>query len=649
MNIQEIAKLAGVSISTVSKVMNGKDKDIGEETREKVMRIVEENHYMPYAKFREKERIVNHIIGLIIKRKNPYYTELIDSIEDALKKNDFYLIVYTVDYEKKEIERALDALKKRGVSGVLIDSSCVICSNREERPIVYLAYGEDFENEQKNTFYFRNYEAGRRAAEKLLKAGHQRIGCLLSESDRVFLKGVESVYREQHYPKEAVTSYLGKSMEDVIENGLEICINDNQSAVIAGNAEIIGCILRYAEQIGMKIPEECSLLCAKDDDILNYLLGGVTAVSYPVRRMGEEAVTHLLKMIIEKQESEIVRGFESMMQERNTVRDISRKGTFGKIAVVGSMNMDSIIEGVLIPLAGETVIAKNLLILPGGKGANQAVGVGKLGGEAYMIGRLGRDVEGRIIYKSLADNGVHMEGIEFDECAASGKAFVHIDQNGENAIVVYQGANENLDEIQLKRHEDIFKDAKYCLLSSEISRAAMIAAKEICRTTGTEIICKPSAIEKIEEEILLGIEYLVPNEKEMNHIFPERKMSMEEKAEKLLKLGVKNIIVTLGKSGAYLKNEKYSMYFEGNPFMAIDTTGGADAFISAMAVALSERKELIYAIIYASYAAGITVTRYGVQEAMPDKKMMRIYQEDIEKEYLKKMEEYKNEKNTGAW
>ena len=117
----------------------------------------------------------------------------------------------------------------------------------------------------------------------------------------------------------------------------------------------------------MKIPEECSLLCAKDDDILNYLLGGVTAVSYPVRRMGEEAVTHLLKMIIEKQESEIVRGFESMMQERNTVRDISRKGTFGKIAVVGSMNMDSIIEGVLIPLAGETVIAKNLLILPGGE------------------------------------------------------------------------------------------------------------------------------------------------------------------------------------------------------------------------------------------------------------------------------------------
>ena len=83
--------------------------------------------------------------------------------------------------------------------------------------------------------------------------------------------------------------------------------------------------------------------------------------------------------------------------------------------------------------------------------------------------------------------------------------------------------------------------------------------------------------------------------------------------------------------------------------MAIDMTGGADAFISAMAVALSERKELIYAIIYASYAAGITVTRYGVQEAMPDKKMMRIYQEDIEKEYLKKMEEYKNEKNTGAW
>ncbi|WP_270395099.1 PfkB family carbohydrate kinase [Mediterraneibacter massiliensis] len=635
MNIQEIAKLAGVSVSTVSKVMNGKDKDISEKTRKRVLQIIKDTSYMPYAKYRAKEGLINRFIGLIIEKNNPYYAELIAFVEEALRVRDFYLIVYTIDSSEDEIEKTLNELQKRGVPGVIIDSPKVILSSTEECKLVYLAHTGNFESEQKNTFYYRCYDAGRLAAKTLFEAGHQKISCMLLETEKTILDGVEAVSRERNHRKEFITSYIANSKEEIYQNALEICVGDNATAVICSDAEMAGAIVEYAKKIGLKIPEECSLLCTRDQEVLKYLAGGISAIDYPIHQIAEDAVSHLLKMIIEKQESEIARRFFPELHERNSIWNICAESKTEKIIVIGSMNMDNSIEGTLTPVNGETTIATNILMMPGGKGANQAVGVGRLGGASYMIGKIGKDVDGRRIYKSLIDNSVRTEGVEFDEHASSGKAFVHIDKKGENAIVVYRGANGNLDEAQLRRHEDLFKSAKYCLLSCELSGDILIAAKNICKINGVEIILKPSAIENIGEDFLEGIEYIVPNEKEMERIYPTDDLNLEERAEKLLELGVKNIIVTRGRQGVYLKNKQYSKYFDKNPFTAIDSTGGADAFISAMAVSLSEGRDLIYSIVYASYAAGITVTRYGVQEALPDRKTMHIYHDEIERQYRK--------------
>lgn len=635
MNIQEISKLAGVSVSTVSKVMNGKDKDIGEKTRKKVLQIIKENSYIPYAKYRVKEGLINRFIGLIIKKNNSYYTEIISSVEEALRIREFYLIVYTIESGENEIEKAVAELQKRGVPGIIIDSPRAIMQSTDQCKIVYLTHTGNFDNEQKNTFYYRRYDAGRLAANTLFEAGHQRISCMIQETEKTILDGVEAVSRENNYPKEFITSYIGTSKEDILKNAFEICIGDNSSAVICADAEIAGAIVEYAKQIGLKIPEECSILCTRDRKFLKHLAGGISAIDYPINNIVEDAVSHLLKMIIEKQEGEIARRFFPELHERNSVWNICTESKSEKIIVVGSMNMDNSIEGAQTPLNGETTIATNILVMPGGKGANQAVGVGKLGGASYMIGRIGKDVDGRRIYKSLVDNSVRTDGVEFDEHASSGKAFVHIDKNGESAIVVYRGANGNLDEAQLERHEDLFKDAKYCLLSCEISRAALVAAKNICKKNNTEIILKPSAIENIGEDFLEGIDYIIPNEKEIKRIYPTDKMNIEEKAARLMELGVKNVIITRGRQGVYLRNKQYSKYFERNPFTAIDTTGGADAFISAMTVSLSKGRDLIYSIVYASYAAGISVTRYGVHEALPDKKIMHIYRDEIERQYIK--------------
>ncbi len=633
MNIQEVAKLAKVSVSTVSKIINGKDNDISEPTRKRVLKIVEEQNYIPYAKYRMKEGMANRLVGLVIPGNNSYYGVLIAMIEEALQERGYRLVVYTVsEMDAKVLDEALEQLWKRGVIGVLVNGTLAASHVPENCKAVYFTETEEFDQRQQNTFYFRKYEAGRLAAEALLEAGHRKIGCILEQSEQNILNGIEAVFRERQLPEGDLVSYLGKDREDLWKNGTGFCMTDNVSAMICGSSEITGMVLEYAGKTGIQAPQELSIVCMEEQDILEYMAGGIASVKYPLQQMTASAVHHLLQMITEKKECEIARKFFPVLQKRGSIRKNEEGQRGGKIVVVGSMNIDNVIEGVRIPVNGETHIADNILVMPGGKGGNQAVGVGKLGGRAYMIGRIGKDADGKLLFKGLSDCGVYMDGVEFDDQLSSGQAFVHLDREGENTIVVYRGANGNLDGAQLERHGEVFQNAKYCLISSEISMETIRAAKKHCRKNQTEMILKPSALEEIEEDILEGIDYLVPNEKEMEQICPGN-MPLEEKADRLLANGVKNVIVTLGKQGSYLKNKAHSIYFPSAPFTAIDSTGGADSFISAMAFSLSEGNELIYSIIYATYAAGITVTRYGVQEAMPDKKTIGIYIEEMERKY----------------
>lgn len=637
MNIQEIARLAGVSISTVSKVMNGKADDISEPTRKRVLKVIEENNYIPYAKYRKKEGLKSGLIGLLVRRNNKHGHELIMSAEEILKRRGYQLLIRMTD-DTETLDDAVKQMQKRNVSGMLIDAAECIFHPDEQYKTVYLSDTHQFDPSQKNTFYYQKSEAGRQIAKMLLERGHRTVGAVFLEQDREILHGIEEVYREQTPSRQRMNYYVGESLEDIRRNAMQLCIAEDVTALICGNADIMGCVVEYAEQSGIQIPDDLSCVCAEDEKILECLSCGITAVRFPIRQMTEDAAGHLLDLIEQMRESEMIRKYIPELIERNSVKARSSEDDKVKIVIVGSMNMDNLIEGEQIPMNGQTQIAKSIICTAGGKGGNQAVGVARLGGNAYMIGRIGKDADGRVLYRSLGSCGVNLEGVEFDESAASGKAFIHIDQNGENTIVVYRGANANLDSHQLKRYEMIFRKSRFCLLSSEISKETIAAAIKFCKETETKIVLKPSAIEEPEEKILNGVDYLIPNEKELGKIIIGDQ-TLEEKAENLLNVGVENVIVTLGKQGAYLRNRKYNLYFPSAPFHSVDTTGGADSFISALASALSEEKDLIYSIIFAMYAAGITVTRYGVQEAMPDKNTISIYREEIDTRYQRMMKE----------
>ena len=633
MTIQEIAALANVSPSTVSKIVNGKDKDISEATRIRVLKVIEENNYVPYARYRKEEHLKRRLVGVILRSSDPFTAELLPAIEKVLAGNDYNLITRFVDGSAEMTAGAVSSMIRLNLSGLMIFSDQDFSEYTDGLNTVYISDRSDFASSQGSTFYLSIYDAGRLAASRLIREGHTQISCITLKNRSSVLYGAEEAIRRHDSLCHMKNWYIGDDLDD-IAGALENCINDEVTAVICGSPQITQSVCDYASSVGISIPHTLSVISVGDEPSLKYMSGGITAVSLPLGSLAEKASLYLLDTIASHKNAEVTKAISLSVTERSSICPSSPISGEANILVVGSLNMDTTLELAEIPVNGETQIAGSILTLPGGKGGNQAVGAGKLGGNVFMIGRLGKDHDGRILRKSLTANQVDVEGVEFDSSKTSGKAFIYIDKNGENTIVVYPGANLQLSESQLRRHEALFRKSSFCLLSLEISEKAAEGTIKMCRDNHVQLLLKPSPVDKLNEYMLDGTDYFIPNEHELNKIVPGP-MPVEEKAEVLFKKGIRNVIVTLGKRGCYLKNARYSLHFPSAPFTAVDTTGGADSFISALAVCLSQGRELVYSIVYATYAAGITITRYGVPEALPDSKTMNIYRKDIETSYTK--------------
>lgn len=627
MNIHDIARLAGVSTSTVSKVMNGKDRDISEETRKRVLEVIEKENYVPYFKYREKEGLKNHLIGLIIKLRNRERENIVVSAERAARIRGYSLIISYAESDEN-IPELIEQMIKRRVSGLIIDSTKKFFAGKLEDVTVYISQTKQFDEHQKVTFYYRLSDAGKLATERLIEEGHQKIACIIQQDDKSILDGYKTALQSHNLPFEAVWAYEGEGIGDIEKRGIRQCINEQVTAVVCGSEEIACCVWKLMERSCTVIPDSLSMIAVGDNGMLQILGEGISSTRLPSENMSSDAIDYLADMINEKKQIELMRKFSPVVVERGSIVQPPQEKQGEKIVVVGSLNMDVTMEVSRIPVNGETQIAEKLLVFPGGKGGNQAVGAGKLGGQVYMIGCLGNDIDGKQLYTSLTENHVHMDGVIFDSALSSGKAYINVDSTGESTIVVYQGANRNLDVSQINGCRYLFQSAKYCLLSMEIPDKIVEYTIKFCKRNHTEVILKPSATEKIKDELLQDITYFVPNEKELDLLVPGPK-SLEEKAEILRKRGAENVIVTMGARGCYLTNRDFSIHFPGTGFEPVDTTGGADSFISAMAVCLSEGKNVIHAIGFAIYASGITVTRYGVQPALPDRKAVFVYEDEI--------------------
>lgn len=289
-----------------------------------------------------------------------------------------------------------------------------------------------------------------------------------------------------------------------------------------------------------------------------------------------------------------------------------------KIVVAGSINMDLVIRVPHIPREGETLLARSIGRYGGGKGANQAVAVGRLGGDAVMIGRLGNDDYGKILLDSLSDSGVRTTGIEWDPEQPTGTAYINVSDRGENNIVVHSGANGRFDIAQMERHVRLLEEAEYCLMQLEIPMETVEHAAAVCRNKNVKLLLNPAPAQTLRPEVLRGLYMLIPNESELNLLCPEPG-DLQSKATQLHEAGVENVLVTLGSRGCLLVNRDGVRSYSAISVKAKDTTAAGDSFIGGLAVALSQGKTLDESIRYASVVAGIAVSREGAQSSIPDR------------------------------
>lgn len=293
-----------------------------------------------------------------------------------------------------------------------------------------------------------------------------------------------------------------------------------------------------------------------------------------------------------------------------------------KILVVGSLNMDMVFQVDHHPKTGETIMGDDIRYFPGGKGANQAFGAARLGGDVTMLGVVGEDEAGEQLVENLRLAGVVTDKIQHNPSAHTGTAFIAVNREGNNSIVVIPGANATCDVAYLENHQHLFQEADIVLLQMEIPRDSLRFVVETAYALGKVIILNPAPAQRLENTLLEKITYLTPNETELEILSGKSCQTMEDievAAKELLHHGVKHVVVTLGAQGAAHFNTQGMDLVPGRPVAAVDTTAAGDCFNGALAVALAEGKPMVEAIRFGNLAASLSVTKPGAQSSMPSR------------------------------
>lgn len=298
-----------------------------------------------------------------------------------------------------------------------------------------------------------------------------------------------------------------------------------------------------------------------------------------------------------------------------------------KILVIGSANIDITATVDNFPCVGETILGNTLSYAYGGKGANQAVACGKLGGDATFLASLGNDNYGIEIVEYLSKHNIDTSHIKFSKDRPTGTALINIDANGDNQIIVIQGANLDCDKEYIESKEFLFKEAEYILLQLEIPLDAVEKAIELAAKYNKQVILNPApANTNINKELYKYITYMTPNEKESMLMSESENENALDNAKKLKKMGVKNVIVTLGSKGSMLyKDENNIINIKANKVKAIDTVAAGDCYNGAFVTALSKGMSEEEAMKYASLASAIAVTRKGAQESIPNEEELSAF------------------------
>ncbi len=296
------------------------------------------------------------------------------------------------------------------------------------------------------------------------------------------------------------------------------------------------------------------------------------------------------------------------------------------ILVIGSLNADLVVRAPRFPAPGETIQGEDLVTVPGGKGANQAVAAARLGADVAMIGRVGADSFGASLIENLKQNHVDATHVTRDTSAATGTAVIVVDSHGQNSIVLSPGANAKVKPADVEPAS--FLDPKLLLLQLEIPTETVLHAARLAKESGLGVLLNPAPAHEMPDELLALADFIIPNETELSLLAGKTPApsagktvndvrSAEAAARSLVRREAQIVIVTLGANGALIVNKGSAKHIPSFKVNVVDTTAAGDAFISGFAVAWLGGQSLEDAVQYASACGALAVTKFGAQPSLP--------------------------------
>ncbi|MCW0323682.1 ribokinase [Pantoea dispersa] len=291
-----------------------------------------------------------------------------------------------------------------------------------------------------------------------------------------------------------------------------------------------------------------------------------------------------------------------------------------KLAVLGSINADHILNLAHFPRPGETVIGKQYQVAFGGKGANQAVAAGRAGADIAFIACVGADDIGERIRQQLQQDQIDTAPVETVAQEATGVAMIFVNGEGENNIGIYSGSNAALTPACVERHQQVIRSADALLMQLESPLDSVLAAARIARASHTQVILNPAPATQLSDELLALIDIITPNETEaeiLTGIAVNDDDDAARAAQALHAKGIDTVLITLGRRGVWLSEQGQGQRIPGFSVQAVDTIAAGDTFNGAFITARLEGVAMQDAVRFAHAAAAIAVTRPGAQPSVP--------------------------------
>lgn len=621
-SIKDIAKLAGLSISTVSKVINGKSDDLSQDTIDRVLKIVKEHNYVPYGNVKVKKGTKSFNIALVIKNLKKSFM-IVSEMTNKLRECGYTLLLFDSNDSLENENSNLSKLLSKHVDGIVwepvdLTESGYYARLTKQNSIKILLINTTVEN--KTNFSIDFELMAYKATEELVKNQHEKISCVYKSNS---LRGISTRKGYRRCLMDHQLSFLNEIVFN--ENSVEIDERElkDSTGIITSHFSAANAIIYALKTGNMLVPEDISLVSLSTDSrniIENF---NISTLNVPNAEFGRFIADKIIDYCEHDHLNLDTFDYEYRLSNAKTIGLPKNKKQAG-IVVVGSINVDNMIFLDSFPHPGSVQFSNHNLIIAGGKALNQTIGLKKLNKNVSLIGKIGYDHFGDLVLKTLEKYGVNSNYLTVDRRSKTGIAYITIGPKGESAIMLSPGGNQSFSEKDVVSHESVFEGNLYCVLQTEIPIETVRAAAKLAKKHHLKTILKPAAIKSLEDEDYRLVDIFVPNFMEATLLsgFNNR----DSQADFFLNKGVKTVIITLGKEGAYLASDKGERELIGtidvNP---VDETGASDAFISALCAKLVDGFSLKESIVAANLAASFCISNFGVSNSLIDSETLENY------------------------